>query len=148
MISIHAVARAAILGVATGGRSTSGVAALAFTAGRRDPSWLRHPLIRPLVAVAAAGEVTADKLPQSPSRLEILPLAARTLIGAFAGGLSGRRDGEAPALGAVIGGLCALAGSWLGARWRGVAGKRLSGDLPGALAEDAAVAGLATLAVG
>lgn len=69
---------AALLGFATGLRAFSAPAALVL---RRRP--LNAP--RRIVLVAAAGELIADKLPSTPSRLERRGLTARILSGAFAG---------------------------------------------------------------
>ncbi|MEP6851658.1 MAG: hypothetical protein ABJA87_03230 [bacterium] len=147
MTTVHTLARPALIGLATGGRSTYGLTALALTAGRRDPSWMSSTATRALLGLAAAGETVADKLPATPSRLETGPLAGRLALGAAAGAIVVRREQGPVAVGAIVGGLGALAGSWLGAHWRGWAAPRLSRDLPGALAEDVTAAGLAAMAV-
>ena len=131
--------RAALLGLATGGRSTSGLAALALSrpgaAGALRNRWLRR-----LVGAAAAGEFVGDKLPQTPSRLQPEGLAPRLVLGAVTGALLAWREGgsrnralQAGALGL----LGATAGSRLGVSWRRLAARRFGRDVPGALIEDA-----------
>ena len=77
--------------------------------------------------------------------------AVRLVFGAVAGALVVRREDEpeahGAAIGAVVGALGALAGSWVGTRWRSWAAARLNGDLPGAMTEDLTAAGLAAMAV-
>jgi uncharacterized membrane protein len=92
---------AALLGFAAGLRAFSAPAALA----------LRHrPLSKPAraVLVAAAGELVADKLPATPSRLERRGLSGRILSSAFAGhdvaGRAGAATGVASALTSAIAG--------------------------------------------
>ena len=132
--------RAALLGLATGGRSTSGLAALALTkpAGVLGSRWTRR-----LAGTAAAGEFVGDKLPQTPSRLEPSGLAPRLILGAVTGAALTRRDGGSrnrALLAGALGVLGATAGSRLGSSWRQVAVRRFGKDLPGALIEDACCA--------
>lgn len=143
--------RAFLLGVATGGRSSAGPAALVWSASpavaARDPLWLSSRPAHIATAVMAAGEAVADKLPATPSRLQPPALAARVAFGAVVGALLGRRYGASSVVTGVVGGLGAAAGSYAGARWRGAASARFGPDLPGALIEDAVTAGLAFAAV-
>lgn len=148
------VLRAFVLGLATGGRSSAGAAALVWSASpavaARDPLWLSSRPAHIATAVMAAGEAVADKLPATPSRLQPPALAARVAFGAVAGALLGRRygaDGASSTLTAVAGALGAAAGSFAGARWRTAASAKFGPDLPGALIEDAVTAGLAVAAV-
>ncbi|HEX8092404.1 DUF4126 domain-containing protein [Jatrophihabitans sp.] len=138
--------RAALLGLATGARSTSGLAALALTtsSGILGNRWARR-----LSGVAAAGEFVGDKLPQTPSRLQPEGLAPRLILGAVTGALLTRREGgsrnralQAGALGL----LGATAGSQLGVSWRQLAARRFGRDVPGALIEDAWAAAAARYA--
>src|SRR5207245_403622 len=75
----HVLPRALVLGLATGGRSTAGVAALAAASPRRPGllgalgSGPGHALTR----LSWAGEVVADKLPETPSRLGAPQLGVR-----------------------------------------------------------------------
>lgn len=144
-----ALLRSALLGLATGGRSSLGIAALALSAPRTG-SWLTSRWARGAAAVALAGELTVDKLPATPSRLDAGGQVFRVLAGAASGAiLSHRQDGSTPrtALSAGVGAAAALAGTRLGARWRAVASDQLGSDWPGALAEDVTVLVLARSAV-
>ncbi|MEO7261607.1 MAG: DUF4126 domain-containing protein [Jatrophihabitantaceae bacterium] len=134
--------RAIMLGLATGGRSTAGLAALALTNGSSGGA-LGSPWTRRLAGVAAAGELVGDKLPQTPSRLQPRGLALRLAFGAVAGAVLTHREGGSrnrAALAGALGLLGAGAGSRLGASWRQTAGRRFGKDLPGALIEDACCA--------
>ena len=131
--------RAALLGLATGARSTSGLAALALSrpasAGALGNRWVRR-----LVGAAAAGEFVGDKLPQTPSRLQPEGLAPRLVLGAVTGTVLARREGSSRnrALQAgALGLLGATVGSRLGVSWRRRATQRFGRDAPGALIEDA-----------
>ncbi|MGY1776411.1 hypothetical protein ACI8AV_11165 [Geodermatophilus sp. SYSU D00804] len=131
------VLRAALLGIAAGGRSSLGLAAPALTASRRRP-------VRLAALAAVAGELVADKLPATPSRTIPPSVAVRLAAGAAGGALLARRQGGRllPALAGAAG---AAAGTLGGARWRGLAGRRVP-DLPAALAEDVVVVTIASLA--
>jgi uncharacterized membrane protein len=160
--------RAALLGLATGARSTSGLTALALShpsrAGVLGNRWTRR-----LAGTAAAGEFVGDKLPQTPSRLQPEGLAPRLILGAVSGAILTHREGgnrnralQAGALGL----LGAAAGSRLGVSWRQLAagrvtngashsarsklagqdGRKRYADLPGALIEDALCAAVARYA--
>ena len=139
--------RATLLGLATGGRSTSGLAALSSAAagGALGSRWARR-----LTATAAAGEFVGDKLPQTPSRLQPEGLAPRLALGALTGAALSHREGGSrnrALLAGALGLLGAAAGSRLGVSWRQLASRRLGRDLPGALLEDAwcaAAAGFAS----
>jgi uncharacterized membrane protein len=142
-----------LLGVATGIRSSMALAGL----GLRPPppsgiqrlkgvfygtsAWTGgHKLVAASGVVAVAGELVADKLPTTPSRLELPGLLTRLGIGALVGAGSARRwhaDPVQVAVSAAIGVVGAAAGSFAGARWRSWAGTKFGSDLPGALIEDA-----------
>ncbi|HST48635.1 hypothetical protein [Jatrophihabitans sp.] len=131
--------RAALLGLATGGRSTSGLAALTLTNPSSD-GLLGNRWTRRLAGTATAGELLGDKLPQTPSRLQPEGLLPRLACGAVAGAILGSREGGSrrrTALASVVGLLGAAAGSRLGVAWRQQADRRFGADLPGALLEDA-----------
>jgi uncharacterized membrane protein len=155
------VARAALLGLATGGRTTAPLAALAWAPPRIGPAPMPMALRllgsrngRVVASLALAGELTGDKLPQTPSRLEPGGLAGRLVFGATGGlGLAMHRTGRSAqeaastveGVAAVAAGLAsAAAGAYLGSRWRGAA--PFASDLPAALLEDVVVATLALVA--
>jgi uncharacterized membrane protein len=131
--------RAAVLGAAAGARSVTPLAALAASAppaGGPGNAWLRWT--RLALGAAAVGELVADKLPTTPSRLAAAPLAGRVVFGALAGGAYARRRGAGVVLPALVGAAAALGASHAGAWWR----RRASG-VPAALAEDTAAVALA-----
>jgi uncharacterized membrane protein len=155
------LARAALIGAATGSRSFTGMAALALAtpaaAATQPDLTLRKSWVKALVTAGALGELGADKLPATPDRLAPRGLAGRVLIAALAGQTAARRDwpsgpadpgpaGEAAAAVAVAVGT-ALAAAWLGSRWRRVATGHFGRDWPGAVLEDAAALSLAGAAV-
>jgi uncharacterized membrane protein len=133
------ISRAVLVGLATGGRSTSGLAALALT-NKSSGGPLSNPWVGRLAATAAAGELVGDKLPQTPGRLQPQGLAPRLLFGGAAAAILAHREGgsaRVTALAAALGVLGGAAGAQLGASWRQLAQRKLGSDLPGALIEDA-----------
>jgi uncharacterized membrane protein len=145
------LSRAALLGVATGGRSSAGVAALALTtpASAAPDRWfaeLTGPWGRGLAVAAALGEAVVDKLPSTPSRLSPRAMTARVAAGLAAGTMYARRERLAPLAPALVAAGAVVAGSVAGARWRAYAARKGWPPLPAALGEDAVVAALAFLA--
>jgi uncharacterized membrane protein len=141
--------RAAALGVATGSRSTAGIAAVALTSTRDDrgavASRLGGRTGTAVTGLMAAGELVADKLPSTPSRLSPPALAPRAALGATSAAAMARRDGHDPALPGTVGLAGAVAASVAGVRLRAAAARRFGSDRPGALAEDTLAALLAYL---
>lgn len=159
------VLRPLALGIATGMRSQLGLAALAVAMrkgrgkgkGRSKVSSLvqsqvlASPAVRKSLVATAAGELVADKLPATPSRLNTGPLLARLALGGLAGGVIGWSDDRgfghtmaAAALGVAGAGLGAFGGYHV----RHLLDQRT--DVPDkywALAEDATAIGLAAFAV-
>jgi uncharacterized membrane protein len=143
--------RSFLIGAVSGGRSLTGLTAVALTT---DPSalerpWARlaGPVGRSLLTIGAVGELVADKLPQVPSRLSPPSLVARAVAAATAAAFLAARRGAEPTrvlLPAVTG---ALAGSLAGARWRAFADRRRWPSVPAALLEDVVVVGIAVAAV-
>jgi uncharacterized membrane protein len=140
--------RAALLGFATGGRSTFGLALLALTAPDSG-SRLTSPWTRRLTALAALGEGVGDKLPQTPSRLQLPGLLPRIGLGGLTAAILAHREGRSrpvSALAGLIGAGSAVAGAQLGVRWRSRCADRLGRDWPGAVLEDATDLAVATVA--
>ena len=161
---------AVLAGTATGGRSFTGLAALALTAPdgsvRQPDRTLSGRWTRIALAVAAAGEIVGDKLPSTPSRLVPPVLAGRMLTAVACGAIIARRIPRSPDVGdpqaplpvpvpaagtaAVLTVLAAPAAavlsSVLGTRWRGLAARTFHTDLIGALIEDAATVAVAAAA--
>jgi uncharacterized membrane protein len=119
---------AALAGAASGSRSLTGLAALILAtpgdAKRQPDRTLGRPWVKAVAGLAATAEISADKLPAAPSRLNPPGLASRL----------------AGAVGA------ALATTWLGTRWRAWAAARFGHDWIGAVMEDATAVTLATVA--
>jgi uncharacterized membrane protein len=163
---MRTLARAALIGAATGSRSLTGLAALTLTApaaaAAQPDRTLRRSWVKALVAAGALGELGADKLAATPDRLAPRGLAGRVLIAALTGQIVARRDwpprpgdsgppdhdpaGEAAAVTVAVGVGSALAAAWLGSRWRRVAARHFGRDWPGAVLEDAAALSLARAA--
>lgn len=131
--------RSLLLGVASGSRSSLGLAVAAYTA----PASRLTTVGRGVATVAVGTELVVDKLPQTPSRLEregLGPRFASAVVGATA--LASRENAVAD-LPVVLGAVGAAVGALLGASWR-EAGP-LS-ETPAALLEDLAALGLAGVA--
>jgi hypothetical protein len=123
--------RCAAVGMASGVRSSYGVAAALLA--RPDAG----PARGAAAALAVTGELAADKLPAMPSRLQPPSLAVRCAAGAGAGAAFAGQARAAAVLPTVVGGGAALAASYAGVAWRESAWARTS-PVRAALAEDAA----------
>ncbi len=120
------------LGAVTGMRSMAGIATLA--AGHRG-------VARPLMAVAAAGEMIADKTSLVGDRIDPLPLAGRAMMGAAVGALVAAEQDQNVVFGAMLGAATALAAAHLAYHAR----KRLpSSSAAGGLLEDSLVIAIAS----
>lgn len=147
--------RAALLGLASGSRSTVGVSALTITRGHPTTRSTRWPIAdgpwpTRVAVLATAGELVGDKLPQTPSRLEPAGFGARLVLGGVSGWTIACREGadrNRCLAAAGIGLAAAAVGTRLGAGWRAAAAARVGADLPGAIVEDLAALGLACTAV-
>ena len=109
------------LGALAGVRSLTAPALLSSNLLTYHPSALagsplRH-LQKPWVAqglkALAAGEMVGDKLPQTPNRIAPLGLLGRAASGALVGATIFRINHDKSLNGAVLGGLAAVAGSYL-----------------------------------
>ncbi len=141
------LARAALLGAATGSRSMLGLASVAIAGGRRTPG---APYSTGVVALASAGELVGDKLPQTPSRLNAGGIGIRLVMGGACGAVLAHRDRAAQAElaeAAAVGIAAAAVTTWAGARWRAFASRRFGRDMVGALIEDGVAASAAVAAV-
>jgi len=142
------------LAAASGARSLLPLALLSRALGlapRPPQRPLARRLVRPrasrALAALAVGELAADLMPFTPSRLSPLSLLGRATSGALVGLLAAAQGGRR-ALGPVLlGTASALAGSFASAALRGRL-IRWVGDPVAGLAEDAAVAAAATGAIG
>lgn len=142
------VARCFVLGVATGGRGSLGLAApLLLTGPPPEAASRRMRARRWALAIGVVGELVIDKLPTTPSRLNPPGPALRVANAVAGSAILARRAGSPVPLSALAAAAGALAGTWTGAAWRGWVDARAP-DWTGALVEDAVSVGLAALAVG
>jgi uncharacterized membrane protein len=147
--------RAFVIGVASGGRSTAGLAAIAATtptgsgSGQQPLAALSTAAGKRVTALMLLGELVADKLPSTPRRLAPPVLLSRVVTGGLAAWTLAQRQQAQPGR-TVVAGVAGAAGAGLGSivglRWRDAAARRGSPDLPAALVEDVVVLGLAAAA--
>lgn len=138
--------RAVGLGLATGGRSTSAVAAFAVAsqAGprprdvNRPASMLSGPGARKVGVALLLTELVVDKLPSTPSRLAPPVLGIRVAAAVLVSWALAQREHVPPAMPVVAGAVGAFAGSIAGARYRAATASRGVPDVSAALLEDAA----------
>ena len=119
--------RIVVLGALTGMRSMAGLATLA----------LPHAgVARPVMALAVAGEMIADKTALVGDRVDALPLAGRAIMGALVGALIAREEDQNALLGGMVGSAAALVAAHLAYHAR----KRLPAwNFAGGLLEDGLV---------
>jgi len=110
------------IGFVSGLRSMLGPTLVSERVAQRQPRALKHsplhfmadPKATTALKVLAAGELVADKLPGMPDRIAPLPLAGRAASGALAGATIHAARGRSPVTGAIMGGLAAVAGAYVG----------------------------------
>ncbi|NDV06687.1 hypothetical protein GXW84_19550 [Rhodococcus sp. IEGM 248] len=134
--------RSAVIGVASGLRSSTGIAAALLSGAPGTAHRAR------LVGATAlvGGELVADKNPNVPSRLSQPALTGRLIAGGGGAAALARRDRADTASALIIGTVGALAGSHGGAWWRQWASRRMP-DWQAALAEDAVALTMAATAL-
>jgi uncharacterized membrane protein len=147
-----ALTGAFLVGVASGGRSLTGLATIALTTRPHTPSGMldraASPPGRALLVTAAAGELCADKLPAIPSRLSPMGLGGRIAAGAAGGAALALRARGNPVIGALCGGAGAVVGSYAGAMWRRWAGPEQVTAFAAAVTEDLLTVATSVLACG
>lgn len=143
--------RAALLGFVAGLRSQLPLALLAIAARRgtfaataeRPLALLRSPGVLAFAGLAAGGELVADKLPTTPSRLAPGPLVGRLVFGGLAGAAACAEAGKPAFLGAGLGALAAGTGAAAGAYARAALVKATGApDAVWAVSEDLLALGL------
>jgi hypothetical protein len=139
--------RAAVLGAATGMRSTVALAALVLRRSDGLPAVLRHPAARRTAAIADGAELVADKLPMTPSRLDPPGLAGRLISAGLAAAVLARSAHRAPVPAALTASAAALAAARICHDARAALARRVP-DPVVAVAEDALAIGLAALGSG
>ncbi|MGO9962767.1 MAG: hypothetical protein ACLPUG_04985 [Acidimicrobiales bacterium] len=131
----------ALVGAASGMRSTAGLAAVIVGGdAEKLPALLRHRLAPPAACVALAVELVLDKLPSTGSRLEPAGMAGRVLFAGVAGAVVGRERS------AVAGAAVAIAAAALSAKVAHDVRARLAENVPDravAVVEDLAALGTA-----
>ena len=131
-MNVRTLRKIGALGALTGMRSTAGLATLAMAHGG---------VAKSVMALAAAGEMTMDKTSFIGDRIDPLPLAGRTMMGAGAGALIAREQNENALLGAMLGAATAIVVTHLAYHAR----KRLPlSSAAGGLLEDALVLAIAS----
>lgn len=133
---------AALVGAASGMRSTAGLAAVIVRGdAEKLPAVLRHRLASPAACVGVAVELVLDKMPFTGSRLEPAGMAGRVAFAGVAGALVARERSAVPAAAAV-----AIAAAALTAKVAHDVRARLAESLPDravAVVEDLAALGTA-----
>jgi len=137
------------IGILTGLRTLTPMAVLCWITVlgrfRAGAGWMSFPASRISVgifSVLALGELIGDKLPNTPSRTKAPGLIARIVFGALTAGIVASAAGIAVDIGALIGVIGAIAGTFTGWFVRTRAVRLLKcPDLPIALIEDAIAVG-------
>lgn len=142
--SARLLLRSAMLGAAVGGRSSLALAGPVLSAPAGPRPWRRRTA-RVVAVAALGGELVADKLPSTPSRLEPPVLASRLVAGAAGAAALARREGAPSMLPALVGVATAGGACFAGVAWREWAGQHVP-DWQAALVEDAVALTLATRA--
>jgi uncharacterized membrane protein len=138
---------AAVLGAATGMRSTVALAALIFRRSAGLPALLRHPAARRIAATADGAELVMDKLPRTPSRLDPPGLTGRLISANLAAAVLARSEHRGPIPSMLTASVAALAAAKICHDARAALALRLP-DPVVAVAEDALAIGLAAIGSG
>jgi len=137
-MTIHSTLAATALGWTAGMRSMTAPALLARALPRASGSLLSRPTVRAGLAVAALGEMAADKHPAIPSRTSPPALIGRLGSGLLVGATIASARGDSRLAGALIGGAAAVASSFAMERLRAEAGRQSGApDAVVAVGEDA-----------
>ena len=138
---------AAVLGAATGMRSTVALAALILRRSDGLPAALRHPAARWIAATADGAELVADKLPGTPSRLDPPGLIGRLIFAGLAAAVLARSEHRGPIPSMLTASVAALASAKICHDVRAALARRLP-DPAVAVAEDALAIELAAIGSG
>lgn len=144
-----------LLGCVDGLRSLTAPAVVCWAAyfgwlhfGGTKLAFIEHPATRIIFTLLALGELVADKLPNTPARTAPMGLIARIVLGGACGAALAVSAGASVVLGAVMGVIGALVGTYGGYNARHALVSRMHvPDLVVALAEDAIAIGGAFLIV-
>jgi uncharacterized membrane protein len=134
-INANLYARALALGVVCGMRSLLAPALISRKLAENgapsgSPEYkllkeLGSPAVTTTLGIIAAGELAADKLPQAPNRTILPSVLFRTLSGAVVGALFMTSRGGDRAVGAALGAVGAVAGTYGGYELRRLITKEL-----------------------
>jgi hypothetical protein len=153
--AVRTLGGAALVGVASGLRSTSGIGTIIWRGGPRMVGAFRHPAARSAAATAVGVEMVLDKMPFTGSRLEPPGLIARAAFAAVAAGLlarAGMTSRQEVTANAVIGlamataGMSALVAAKAGHDWRAALAKEYP-DTVIAIGEDVVALSFATAGI-
>ncbi len=130
--------RSLLLGVATGGRSSLGLAAPVITSSAPVAAKLA-------AALPVAAELVADKSPSTPARTSAQGQPLRYVAAATGASALAAREGSNAVVPAVVAAAGAAGGTYGGLAWRSWGAERM-GDRNAALIEDGVALSLAALA--
>ncbi|HEX8007900.1 MAG TPA: hypothetical protein VF482_15900 [Trebonia sp.] len=136
---------AALAGAATGLRSTAAMAALINAGVPGLPHQLTGRVARAGALLGIGGELVADKLPWTPSRLSPAELGGRIALAAAAGAVLARSAKQPWPPAVLVAAAAALASAKAGHDARVAAAERIP-PLAAAAAEDSLALGLAVAA--
>ena len=138
------------MGVVAGLRAVTPLAAISIAAylgwidfSGTQVAFMGHIITVIILVVLAIVELVSDQLPNTPSRKVPMQFGARIVLGALAGALL---PGSS-IVGAVLGAIGAVAGTYGGAAARASLAKSFGQDRPAALIEDAVAVVAALLIV-
>lgn len=142
---------AVLLGVAAGLRAVTPIAAISWGAylgwidlGATPLAFLGNIIAVVLITLLAIAELVSDQLPNTPSRKAPVQFGTRIVLGAMAGALLMVDNWI---IGAILGAVGAVIGTYGGAAIRARLAKAFGRDLPAALTEDIVAIVLAFLVV-
>jgi uncharacterized membrane protein len=145
--SAEVLQRAAVLGAATGMRSTVALAALVLRRRPGLPAVLRNPAARRIAAIVDGAELVADKLPMTPSRLDPPGLAGRLISAGLAAAVLARSAHRSPIPAVLTASAAALAAARVCHDARAALARRVP-DPAVAMVEDLLAIGLAAVGSG
>lgn len=142
-----------LLGVVTGMRSMTAIAALSWAAALGWipeygwATWIAHFAVALILTICALAEYVVDTLPKTPRRTETGPALIRVVVGALVGSLAAKAINEPVAGGVIFGALGALIGTWGGFFVRMTVARIFGRDRPAALLETASAIALVVIAI-
>lgn len=142
-----------LLGVVTGMRSMTAIAALSWAAAMGWipeygwAAWIAHFAVALVFTLCALAEYVVDTLPKTPRRTDLGPSLVRVVVGALVGALVAKAINEPIAGGIIFGAFGALIGTWGGFFVRMTVARIFRRDRPAALLETASAIALAVFAL-